>query len=121
FEGAFRWYAKLFRESPADPGTRDQLHRLTSVLDSWGPLAEVYQAHLDDNPGDAPEIRDIALAAAAIYDLRTNDVERGQAAYRRALAVPQPGPAAVPDDREIFRRVEALLVRAERWETLIEV
>src|SRR5262249_10503970 len=35
--------------------------------------------------------------------------------------VPQSSPAAVPDDREIFRRLEALLVRAERWDTLIEV
>ncbi|MCE9575633.1 MAG: tetratricopeptide repeat protein [Deltaproteobacteria bacterium] len=121
FEPAMRWYARLFEESPADPAARDQLHRLASILDHWAQLADIYQAHLADNPGDAPEIRDIALAAATIFDRRTGDVDRGQAAYRRALSIAAPSPASVPDDAELFRRLEALLVRAERWDTLVEV
>jgi tetratricopeptide (TPR) repeat protein len=121
FEDAMRWYARLFHEGPADPAVRDQLHRLASILDHWAQLADIYAAHLADNAGDAPEIRDIALAAATIFDRRTGDVDRGQAAYRRALAVPAPSPASVPDDAELFRRLEALLVRAERWDTLVEV
>jgi tetratricopeptide (TPR) repeat protein len=120
FEGAARWYARVFRESPDDAAIRDQLQRLATILENWSFVANVYQEYLDDTPGDAPEVRDIALAAAQIYDRRLADVERGQLAYRRALAIPA-SPASVPDNREVFRRLENLLVRSERWFALVEV
>jgi golgin subfamily B member 1 len=118
-EGAARWYARLFRENTVDPGTRDQLQRLAQILDNWKFLAEVYQEWLDDEAGESPTVRDVAVVLATIYDRRLDDVDRGQAAYRRALGCDVPG--SVPDDREVFARLEALLTRAGRWTLLVEV
>ena len=53
-EGAFTWYAKVFREEPSDRQTRDQLARLAGVLDNWMRLADVYEGYLaDDGAGVA--------------------------------------------------------------------
>jgi tetratricopeptide (TPR) repeat protein len=119
FENAARWYAKVFREAPNDPAIRDQLQRLASVVDNWGFVAQTYQQYLDDESGDSNDVREIAIAAATIYDRRMNDVERAFAAYRRALAIPVDD--AVPNERELVRRLEELLGRAQKWPELIEV
>ncbi|HEU5061195.1 MAG TPA: tetratricopeptide repeat protein, partial [Kofleriaceae bacterium] len=67
-EGAFRWYGRVFKENPAEPGLRSQLVRLAGVLDSWGALAHIYQEFLDDTPGDSPEAQEVALALAELAD-----------------------------------------------------
>ncbi len=118
-DGAARWYARLFRENPTDPTTRDQLQRLAMILDNWKLLAETYQGWLDDESGESPTVRDVAVTVATIYDRRLDDVERGATAYRRALAARIAG--AHPDDAEVFARLEALLIRAARWATLVDV
>ena len=46
---------RVFRETTGDAAVRDQLARLAAVLDNWQGLANVYQAYLDDEPGDTPE------------------------------------------------------------------
>ncbi len=118
-EGAARWYARLFRENPVDPTTRDQLQRLAMILDNWQVLAQTYQAWLDDEGGESPTVRDVAVTLATVYDRRLDDVDRGAGAYRRALAAQIAG--ATPPDREIFTRLEALLTRAGRWALLVDV
>ncbi len=112
-DGAFRWYGRVFREDPGDEAVRAQLVRLAGVLDGWSDLANVYQEFLDDESGDTPEVRDVALALANIYDRRLNAVDRAHAAYRRVLG-------ATPDDLAIFARLEDLLTRAGRWRELVE-
>jgi len=119
FEHASQWYAKVFREAPADQGIRDQLQRLASMVDNWSFVAQTYQGYLDDEPGESPEIREIAIAAAAIYDRRLNDVPHAYAAYRRALSII--GEDAFPDERELIRRLEELLSRAESWADLVTI
>jgi tetratricopeptide (TPR) repeat protein len=119
FDGAMRWYARIFREHPGDSTLRDQLSRLATVSDGWLYLAQVYQAYLDDEPGELDEVRDVALALAQIYERRLGDLDKAQAAYRRALA------SAIDqetnDDREILKRLEGVLIRAGRWQTLVEI
>jgi tetratricopeptide (TPR) repeat protein len=112
-EGAFRWYGKVFREDPEDRQTRDQLHRLATILDSWGALANVYQEYLEDNPGDAPAARDVARSLADLADRRLDDVERARGAFRRLLQLD-------PADATAFAQLEAMLTRAQRWFALIE-
>ncbi len=111
-EGAFRWYGRVFREEPSDRAIRDQLGRLAHILESWEALANIYQEYLDDDPGDVPEAREVALNLAELYDRRLDEVELGQAAYRRVLA-------NEPDDVATFERLEAMLIRAQRWYALV--
>ncbi|MEO8548695.1 MAG: tetratricopeptide repeat protein, partial [Kofleriaceae bacterium] len=119
FDGAMRWYARIFREHPDDPAVRDQLGRLATVADGWTYLAQVYQAFLDDEPGESLDVRDVAIAAAAIYDRRLNDPDKAFVAYRRALAIDPED--AVPNTRELVRRLEDLMSRSQRWADLIKV
>ncbi len=113
-EGAFRWYGRVFREEPADRGIRDQLSRLAHILESWEALANIYQEYLDDEPGNVPEAREVALTLAELYDRRLDEVELGQAAYRRVLTND-------PDDADTFERLESMLRRAQRWYALVNV
>jgi tetratricopeptide (TPR) repeat protein len=119
FEHASQWYAKVFRESPGDQAIRDQLQRLASMIDNWAFVAQTYQGYLDDEAGESPELREVAVAAALIYDRRLNDVDRAFAAYRRALAILIDN--AVPSERELIRRLEELLARASKWPELVSV
>ena len=112
-DGAFRWYGRVFRENPGEPGLRSQLVRLAGVLDGWASLANIYQEYLDDTPGDSPEVREVALALAELCDRRLNEIERAQSAYRRVLS-------AAPDDVETFARLEVMLARGQRWYALVE-
>jgi len=118
FENASRWYARLFRELPSDQGIRDQLQRLASIVDNWRFVAETYQDYLDAETGDSSDLRDVAIAAATIYDRRLGEIERAFAAYRRALAIADDG---VPDQRELVRRLEDLLGRAHKWPELVAI
>lgn len=113
FEAASRWYARLFREDPSDDGVRDQLQRLASVADNWEFVADTYQDYLEDEPGDSPAVRDVAIAAASIFDRRLNQVDSALRAYRRALSVPAE-PEQLPTEAELIRRVEDLLTRTAR-------
>lgn len=113
-EGAFRWYGRVFRESPGDAALRDQLSRLATILEDYQGLANVYQEYLDDESGDSQEVHDVALALADIYDRRLDEVERGMAAYRRVLD-------STPEDLATFGRLESMLIRAERWYAVVEI
>ncbi len=118
FEKASHWYAKLFRELPSDQGIRDQLQRLASIVDNWAFVAETYQAYLDGEEGESSDLRDVAIAAATIYDRRLGAVDQAYLAYRRALAISDDG---VPDPRELVRRLEDLLGRAQKWRELVAI
>nr|MBA3455916.1 tetratricopeptide repeat protein [Deltaproteobacteria bacterium] len=119
FENATRWYAKLFREAPNDPAIRDQLQRLAGMVDSWGFVAETYQAYLDGEEGESLELRDVAIAVASIYDRRLALTEEAFLAYRRALSIQVDD--AVPNERELVRRLEEMLARTQRWNQLVTI
>ncbi len=119
FERASHWYAKLFREAPSDTTIRDQLQRLASVVDNWAFVGQTYQAYLDEEEGESQDLRDVAIAAATIYDRRLNDADKAFLAYRRALAVQIDD--AVPNERELVRRLEELLGRAQKWPELVTI
>ncbi|HEU4728061.1 MAG TPA: tetratricopeptide repeat protein, partial [Kofleriaceae bacterium] len=118
FEKASRWYARLFHEQPSDQGIRDQLQRLASIVDNWAFVARTYQEYLDSEPGESSDLRDVAIAAATIYDRRLGEVDLAYQAYRRALAIADDG---VPDARELVRRLEDLLGRAQNWPELVAI
>lgn len=119
FENASRWYARLFREAPGDQGIRDQLQRLAAIVENWAFVADTYQGFLDDEQGDPADLRDVAIAVAAIYDRRIGDHDQACAAYRRALALQLDD--AVPNERELVRRLEEMLGRTQKWADLVTV
>jgi tetratricopeptide (TPR) repeat protein len=119
FENAMRWYARVFREAPGDDGVRDQLQRLASIVGDWRFVAETYQLYLDDESGESAEVREVAISAAAIYDRRIADLDAAYRAYRRALAIEVED--AIPDTRELVRRIEEMLSRATRWNELLQI
>ncbi|HLL23764.1 MAG TPA: hypothetical protein VK427_16610, partial [Kofleriaceae bacterium] len=119
FESASRWYARVFRESPEDTTIRDQLQRLAGMVDNWRFVAETYQAYLDEETGESEDIREVAIAAAAIFDRRLGDVDAAYAAYRRALSIIVDD--AVPNERELLRRLEEMLGRAQKWTELVQI
>ena len=116
-EGAFHWYTRVFREEPTDSSVRDQLQRLATILDDWPGLARAYQGLLDDEPGDAPHLREVAIAAATVYDRRLDAWEPAAKAYRRALAAP----GEAREDLALFARLEALLKRHNQWRQVVDV
>ena len=118
-DGAARWYARLLAEDPTDPQVRDQLQRLAAVGGDWAGLAATYQRVLDDDSGDLPHLRELAIAAATVYDRRLDAAGPGGAAYRRALvATPPDG----PDDRPaLLTRAESLLGRHQQWLSLATI
>ncbi|MBA3539259.1 MAG: tetratricopeptide repeat protein, partial [Deltaproteobacteria bacterium] len=119
FENASKWYARVFVESPSDPAIRDQLQRLASIVDNWAFVAETYQRYLDEEAGDSPDLREVAIAAATIYDRRLGAVDQAYLMYRRALGIDSEG--SIPDERELIRRLEDLLGRAQRWPELVTI
>ena len=113
-EGAFTWYAKVFREEPSDRQTRDQLARLAGVLDNWTRLAEVYEAYVADEGPEAPDGVEVLRTLAAIYHGRLEDVDRAKAQYQRLLEHDA-------NDEAAFFNLEQLLSRAQRWPDLLGV
>ena len=118
FEAAARWYARLFREDPSDDGVRDQLQRLASVTGNWEFVADTYRDYLDDEVGDSQSVRDVAIAAASIFDRRLGHVDRALSCYRRALSIATE-PDHPPTEHELIRRVEDLLSRTGRFPDLV--
>ncbi len=120
FENASRWYAKVFREAPGDSAIRDQLARLAQMIDNWPFVAETYQRFLEEEEGESPELRDVAVTLGAIYDRKLNDADRAAAAYRRALAMIVEAHVP-PTERELVGRLEDVLGRAGKYDVLVEV
>ncbi|HSD88792.1 MAG TPA: hypothetical protein VLB44_14795, partial [Kofleriaceae bacterium] len=127
FESACKWYARLFREAPGDPGVREQLQRLGGIVEDWEFVAETYQKYLDEESGESEEIRDVAIAAGLVYERRLNNVDAAYTAYRRALAIEpevdhdaETG-AVKPTARDLVKRLEDLLTRSQRWNELLTV
>src|SRR6185295_16922882 len=112
---AFSWYAKVFREQPGDQWTRDQLARLSGLLDNWAELAAVYQLFLDDTSRDSDGATiDVLRTAAEIYDQRLDKIDEAKECYRRLLAQSS-------EDLQAFDSLEAMLLRSERWMDLLNV
>ena len=120
FENACKWYARLFREVPGDQSAREQLQRLGGIVEDWEFVAETYQGYLDEESGDSEEVREVAIAVGGIYDRRLNNVDSAYASYRRALSI-DVEPEVKPDARELVRRLEDLLGRAQKWNELITI
>src|SRR5262249_9567134 len=82
-------------------------------------VAATYQGFVDDEQGEPEDLREVAIAAATIYDRRLGEVDLAYQAYRRALSITVED--AVPNERELIRRIEDLLSRAPKWAELVTI
>ncbi|MEK6607086.1 MAG: tetratricopeptide repeat protein [Myxococcota bacterium] len=113
-ERAFDWYGKAWREDPADRRSRDQILRLAGVLERWVDLAALFQGWLDDTLEDTDVALETARLLGSLYEERLAEPGRARDCYLRALR-------AQRDDHALFEKLEACLVRAGRWQELIDV
>jgi len=121
FENALRWYTKVFREAPGDPGVRDHLQRLAGIVENWDFVANAFQAFLDDESGDTEEVRDVAVALGSVYDRRLDDVDAAFKVYRRALGIDPEEEGKEPSPRNLVKRLEEMLGRHQKWSELLQV
>jgi tetratricopeptide (TPR) repeat protein len=113
-DGAFLWFGKVFREDPADRAIRDQLARLAGVLGSWDKLAAVLEDWLSDVAGEEGTTGvEVLRSLASIYHTRLEDVDGAKSCYKRLLGLDA-------NDELAFHNLEQLLMRAQRWQDLLE-
>jgi tetratricopeptide (TPR) repeat protein len=113
-EHAFRWYGKVFRESPDDRMARDQLVRLAGILERWRELAEIYQGYLDETLEPGPAWSAVCWTLADLYGNRLQDVDRAKDCYERLRE-------QSPEDPKVFEALERTLVRAGRFQDVLDL
>ena len=110
-EAAFRWYGRLFRETPLDRTAQEQLLRLAPKLDRWRDVADWFARYLDQEPSNSDEVLTLVRLAAIVADERLGDREAARKHYRRYVE-------AQPGDAVACRLYETALERWEAWQEL---
>ena len=110
-EAAFRWYGRLFRETPLERSAQEQLLRLAPKLDRWRDVAGWFARYLDEEYANSDEVLDLVRLAATVADERLGDRDMARKYYRRYVDA-QPGDAAAA------RLYETALERWEAWDEL---
>jgi tetratricopeptide (TPR) repeat protein len=110
-EAAFRWYGRLFRETPLERSTQEQLLRLAPKLDRWRDVAGWFARALEDEASNSDEVLELVRLAATVADERLDDREMARRYYRRYVE-------AQPADNKANKLFEDALVRWEAWEEL---
>ncbi len=113
-EKAFETFARLFQEDVEERSSWELLNRLSSVLENWERLAEVFSAALEDVVGDTPDTAELAFMLGEVYESRLDLPEDAKASYLRVLAFS-------PDDPKAFSAVERMLLATESWPDLLEL
>ena len=110
-EAAFRWYGRLFRETPLDRTAQEQLLRLAPKLDRWRDVADWFARYLEEEPSNSDEVLALVRLAAIVADERLGDREAARKHYRRYVE-------AQPGDAVACRLYETALERWEAWQEL---
>jgi golgin subfamily B member 1 len=110
-EAAFRWYGRLFRETPLDRTAQEQLLRLAPKLDRWRDVADWFARYLDQEASNSDEVLALVRLGAIVADERLGDRDAARKLYRRYVEE-QPGDAVA------CRLYETALERWEAWEEL---
>ena len=114
YDGALRWYGKVFQEAPTERLSLEQLVRLADKLDRWEDLASLLANYLEGELGEEPAVIDIVRRTAEIFDHRLGQRPEAEKLYRRLFD-------ARPDDRDVAQLFEAALERWGAWQELREL
>jgi tetratricopeptide (TPR) repeat protein len=110
-EAAFRWYGRLFRETPLERSAQEQLLRLAPKLDRWRDVAGWFSRTLDEESSNSDEVLELVRLAATVADERLGDRDMARRYYRRYVE-------AQPGDNNAVRLYENALERWEAWDEL---
>lgn len=113
FSGALEISAQLLEDEIGDEGVVSELERLAKVAGAEPRLAEIYAARIAKVELDDEASTRLARRAAELFVQAQSD-EQALPLYRRALAF-------APEDVELFRAVDALLVRASAHRDRVEL
>ncbi len=113
YQSALETIAKLFHEDLADESTMSELERLARVAGAEQRLAEIYAAELEQVENDDSTTATLARRTGELFDKLGNG-ERALVFYRRALAFE-------PDNRDLFRAVDVILQRTEKYEERVQL
>jgi tetratricopeptide (TPR) repeat protein len=113
-EAAFRWYGRLFRETPLERSAQEQLLRLAPKLDRWRDVAGWFARTLDEEASNSDEVLELVRLAATVADERLGDKEMARKYYRRYVE-------AQPGDAKAVKLYEDALMRWEAWDELRDV
>ncbi len=107
---AFDSYTRLFREQPSDRYVRDQLSRLSGVLDASGRYAELLTTYVTEDAAtdDGDDVLAIVRDAAEMWSGSLRQPMRAVPLYQRMLA-------ARPDQGAVFNQLEVALTQGEAW------
>jgi tetratricopeptide (TPR) repeat protein len=110
-EAAFRWYGRLFRETPLERTAQEQLLRLAPKLDRWRDVAGWFSRTLDEESSNSDEVLELVRLAATVADERLGDRDMARRYYRRYVE-------AQPGDNAAVKLYEDALERWEAWDEL---
>ncbi len=113
-EGAFEWYGKLLMEQTDSSQVRLRLVHLAEELDKWAQVADIFEAVLKEGMASEETVSTITETLARIYADRLDDVQKAREHYLQILM-------NHPERKDIFRELEDLLIRKERWDNLAEL
>lgn len=105
-------YARVFREELSDRSTWDVLARLARQTDGHARLAAIYAEALRGVEIDDDTSAELAFVTARLFDEKVGNAAEARVWYRRALAFD-------PTRDEVFRALEALLLRESAWDELL--
>ncbi len=101
-EMAFITWCRAFSEDSADPTVQAAVQRLAADAQAWDELAAVYEQVSEDARGLAKAR--LLLELGRVKDLRLDDADGAEAAFRRALEVDPASPEALDALTELFTR-----------------
>ena len=110
-DAAFRWYGRLFRETPLDRHAQEQMLRLAPKLERWPDVSDWFTRYLDDEPANSDDVLELVKLAATVADERLGDRDTARKHYRRFVD-------AQPGDPGACRLFESALERWEAWDDL---
>lgn len=106
--------ARVLQANPLDGENREELLRLGAELERWHDTAELLHTALEglESAGaDVGVMREVACSMAEIFEVRLGDIDRGEAAWRRVLAID-------PTERSAYDALQRILRSGERYREL---
>jgi len=113
-DAAFDTYARALALDNGNESTLQNLERLAMTVNRWPNVAALYDAELDKLAESPPQLVELGLRTAQIYEVQLEDVDSAIARFRRVLEVD-------PENQSAIRALDRLFLQTERWSDLAAI